>query len=101
MKLLIMIIVLLSTKVALAAGASPPQPKQWHEVATEESVQESGRLSKPLVDAPIVRSSKGCIAYLGENKKGEVIVRHLLDKYGKSVCRKEFAYGQNTSNDFK
>ncbi len=80
---------------AIAADA-PPMPKKWQDVATAQAIEESGALSKRIVDAPIVRSSRGCIGYLGETSSGVIIVRHLLDKKGKPVCLPKYAYSIRT-----
>ena len=97
----IMLLAMVAFSQFAGAADAPPLPKAWHAAATEEDIQKSAELSKRLVDVPIVRSSKGCIGYLGQSKTGEIIVRHLVDKKGKPVCRSEFAYGPGTENDFK
>lgn len=81
-----------------SAADNPPLPKKWHDVATEDLINDSIPLAKRLIDTPIVRSSRGCIGYLGQTKSGSIIVRHLLDKHGKPVCRPEAAYGPGTVN---
>lgn len=95
-----MVAVALIMNSALATE-TPQMPKKWHPLASEESINESAELSKRLVDTPIVRSSKGCIGFLGETKSGTIIVRHLLDKNGKPICRPEYAYGFGTTNKLK
>jgi hypothetical protein len=68
----------------------PKLPKP--SVASEKLIQDAYRLSTPIVDAPIVRTSKGCIAYLLQAKDGTVGVAPLYAADGKPVCRKEFSY---------
>lgn len=60
--------------------------------APAAAVQEAAQLSKRLIDAPIVRSSKGCIAFLGEDKDGLVTVSVMRGPDGKPACVKDMPY---------
>lgn len=91
MRIFAVILMVFLTKATFAFDA-PPMPKKWHNVATEQLIDEAGELSHRIIDVPIVRSSRGCIGFLGETKSGAIVVRHLLDKNGKPVCRSKYAY---------
>lgn len=49
--------------------------------------------AKRIIDNPIVRSSKGCVAFLGQDKRGLVIVSYPRDAKGKPICQRDLAYG--------
>lgn len=63
------------------------------QAATGMEITDGLLLSKRLVDTPIVRSSKGCLAYLGENAAGEVIVIGIEDMQHRPACNSGFSYG--------
>jgi hypothetical protein len=77
----------ITSTLALSALANPLTPK-----SQRQNVQYAGEDAVRLADVPIVRSSKGCIAYLKEDKRGLVKVVYPKDKSGKRVCHPKFSY---------
>lgn len=80
--------------VALPALSNPPTPKSNPLVpkSKRQNIQYADEDAVRVADVPIVRSSKGCIAYLTENKQGFVKIRYPKDKDGKRVCQSKLAY---------
>ena len=48
--------------------------------------------AKRILDTPIVRSSKGCVAFLGEDSRGRVVVNYPKDSKGNPICQRDLAY---------
>lgn len=100
MRMLVAMAVFLVTSAA-AATELQSSPNKSSRVTTGEQIKEASEVSKRLIDAPVVRSSKGCIGFLGETKSGAIFVQHLLGKNGKPICRAEYAYRPGSANDLK
>ena len=78
---------------SLAAAAEQPAPAaRAADFMTPDAVSTAVQISKRLIDAPIVRSSKGCLATLGEGPDGQITVRSVKDEKGRPVCVKDLPY---------
>jgi len=73
--------------VTLSALSNPLVPK-----SKRTGIRYSNEEAVRIADAPIVRSSKGCIAYLKEDRRGFVKVSYPRDKKGNRICQPELAY---------